>query len=155
LEKAVSTPVDRQNEKRVTRVSAEALLRLPVKLRGIELGYPIDVVLDPDGRRALGLVVLCKDDEQRFLPLTVAEIGEEEIGVLSSLALLDEGEVDFYRRRASTMRRLRGTTVRREGKDVGHLEDVIVLRDGSFAELVVANGNGRERLRIDEAVELS
>ncbi len=136
-------------------VSAEALLRLPVKSRGIELGQPIDVVLDPGGRRALGLVVLCKDEEQRFLPLTVAEIGDDEIAVASVLALLDDGELDFYRRRASTMRLLRGKIVRRAGKVVGHLEDVIVLRDGSVAELVVANGNGRERLRNDEAVKLS
>ena len=136
-------------------VSAEALLRLPVKSRGIELGQPIDVVLDPGGRRALGLVVLCKDEEQRFLPLTVAEIGDDEIAVASVLALLDDGELDFYRRRASTMRLLRGKIVRRAGKVVGHLEDVIVLRDGSVAELVVANGDGRERLRNDEAVKLS
>jgi hypothetical protein len=136
-------------------VSAEALLRLPVKVRGIELGQPIDVVLDPGGRRALGLVVLCKDDEQRFLPLTVAEIGRGEIAVASVLALLDDGELDFYRRRASTLRLLRGTIVRRAGKVVGHLEDVIVLRDGSVAELVVANGTRRERLQNDEAVKLS
>jgi len=126
-----------------------------VKSRGIELGQPIDVVLDPGGRRALGLVVLCKDEEQRFLPLTVAEIGDDQIAVASVLALLDDGELDFYRRRASTMRLLRGKLVRRAGKVVGHLEDVIVLRDGSVAELVVANGNGRERLRNDEAVKLS
>ncbi len=126
-----------------------------MKSRGIELGQPIDVVLDPGGRRALGLVVLCKDEEQRFLPLTVAEIGDDEIAVASVLALLDDGELDFYRRRASTMRLLRGKIVRRAGKVVGHLEDVIVLRDGSVAELVVANGNGRERLRNDEAVKLS
>ena len=136
-------------------VSADALLRLPVKVRGVELGHPIDVVLDPDGRRAIGLVVMCKDEQQRFLPLTVAEIGDGEIAVASVLALLDDGELDFYRRRASTMRLLRGKIVRRAGQVVGHLEDVIVLRDGSVAELVVANGDGRERLRNDGAVQLS
>ena len=136
-------------------VSADALLRLPVKVRGVELGHPIDVVLDPDGRRAIGLVVMCKDEQQRFLPLTVAEIGDDEIAVASVLALLDDGELDFYRRRASTMRLLRGKIVRRAGQVVGHLEDVIVLRDGSVAELVVANGDGRERLRNDGAVQLS
>jgi len=136
-------------------VSADALLRLPVKVRGVELGHPIDVVLDPDGRRAIGLVVMCKDEQERFLPLTVAEIGDGEIAVASVLALLDDGELDFYRRRASTMRLLRGKIVRRAGQVVGHLEDVIVLRDGSVAELVVANGDGRERLRNDGAVKLS
>jgi uncharacterized protein YrrD len=136
-------------------VSAEALLRLPVKVRGVELGHPIDVVLDPGGRRALGLVVMCKDEEQRFLPLTVAEIGDDEIAVASVLALLDDGELDFYRRRASTMRLLRGTIVRRDGRIAGHLEDVILLRDGSIAELIVAKGDGRESLQNDEAVKLS
>ena len=143
------------NRESLKGVSAEALLRLPVKLRGVELGHPIDVVLDPGGRRALGLVVMCKDEEQRFLPLTVAEIGDHEIAVASVLALLDDGELDFYRRRASTLRLLRGRIVRRAGKVVGHLEDVIVLRDGSVAELVVANGGGRERLQNDEAVKLT
>ena len=143
------------NRESLKGVSAEALLRLPVKLRGVELGHPIDVVLDPGGRRALGLVVMCKDEEQRFLPLTVAEIGDDEIAVASVLALLDDGELDFYRRRASTLRLLRGRIVQRAGKVVGHLEDVIVLRDGSVAELVVANGGGRERLQNDEAVKLS
>jgi len=143
------------NRESLKGVSAEALLRLPVKLRGVELGHPIDVVLDPGGRRALGLVVMCKDEEQRFLPLTVAEIGDDEIAVASVLALLEDGELDFYRRRASTLRLLRGRIVRRAGKVVGHLEDVIVVRDGSVAELVVANGDGRERLQNDEAVKLT
>ena len=78
-----------------------------------------------------------------------------KIAVASVLALLDDGELDFYRRRASTLRLLRGRIVRRAGKVVGHLEDVIVLRDGSVAELVVANGGGRERLQNDEAVKLT
>ncbi len=139
----------------MTGVSAETLLKLSVRSRGIELGYPVDVVLDPEGRRALGLIVLCKDEARRFLPLTVAEIGDEEIAVTSPLALLDEEELDFYRRHASTIRRLRGATVRRAGKDVGRLEDVLFLRDGIVFELVVANGKGRERLRIDDTVALA
>jgi len=155
LEKAVSGAVDRQQDSDVNGFSAEALLRLPVRLLGIELGYPVDIVLDPDGRRALGFVVLCKDEEQRFLPMTVAQIADGEITVPSPLALLAEDELGFYRTHASTMRLLRGKIVRRSGTDVGHLEDVIVSRDGSVAELVVANGSGLERLRIDDALALS
>ena len=139
----------------MTGVSAETLLSLPVRSRGIDLGHPIDVVLDLDGRRAIGLVVLCKDDEQRFLPLTVAEVRDGEIAVTSALVLLDEAELAYYLRHASTMRRLRGSTVRSAGKEVGRLEDVLVLRDGIVAELVVANGKGRERLRIDDTVTIS
>ncbi len=136
-------------------VSADELLRRPVRSRGIEVGYPIDVVVDPGGRRALGLVVMCKDEVQRFLPLSVAEVGEDEIDLPSVLSLLAEAELDFYRKHASTMRLLRGSTVFRAGEEIGHLEDVIVLRDGTVAELVVANGNGRERLHVDDAVTLS
>jgi len=139
----------------VKGLSAEALLRLPVRLRGIEVGHPVDVVLDPQGRRALGLIVLCKDEEQRFLPLTIAQIGDNEIAVPSALALLAKGELDFYRTHASSMRSLRGKIVRRAGKDVGRLEDVIVSRDGSVADFVVANGNGRVNVRADDGLVLS
>ena len=139
----------------MTGVSAETLLSLPVRSRGIDLGHPVDVVLDRDGRRAIGLVVLCKDEAQRFLPLSVAEVRDREIVVASPLVLLDEEELDFYLRHASTMRGLRGTTVRSAGQEVGRLEDVLVLRDGIVSELVVANGRGRERLRIDDTVTIS
>jgi hypothetical protein len=124
-------------------------------LRGIELGHPIDLVLDPDGRRALGLVVMCKDDEQRFLPLTIAEIGEDEIVVRSAFSLLALDELDFYRTHARTIRLSRGAAVRRGGQDVGKLEDVIVSRDGSIAELVVANGDGRQLLARDDTVSIA
>ena len=43
-------------------VSASELLRLPVRMHGIQLGHAVDVIFDRDRRRALGLEVLCGDD---------------------------------------------------------------------------------------------
>ena len=48
--------------------STVELLQLPVRLRGIRLGQPVDVLVDSADWRALGFVVLCGDELQRFLP---------------------------------------------------------------------------------------
>ncbi len=73
--------------------AAEALLGLPVRVHGIELGRPVDVVLDLESRRAIGLEVRCPDDARRFLPLAAARLREDEVAVGSALLLLDEREV--------------------------------------------------------------
>ena len=46
-------------------LSAEQLLRLPVRLSGMDIGYAVDLILDPGQRRALGLDVLCRDGVER------------------------------------------------------------------------------------------
>ena len=125
------------NDGHLSPIAAEELLRLPIRLRGIDLGHAVDVILDPEGRRALGLDVLCKDEAHRFLPLTAAHVGDGEITVSSALTLLASDELAFYRKRASTVRLLRGAPVQLKGEDVGALEDVMVSRDGSIAALVV------------------
>ena len=56
---------------------AGELLRLPVRTRGIEIGRPVDVIVDPVRNRALGFDVLCRDEEHRFLPWTAAVIEDE------------------------------------------------------------------------------
>ena len=109
--------------------SAVALLRLPVRLHGIRLGQPTDLLLDEPAQRALGFVVLCGDDTERFLAYAAASLAEEEIGVESALMLLDD--VDFYRSRAESLRALLGTIV--EGGAVG---DVLLAPDGSIAGIV-------------------
>ncbi len=81
-----------------------SLLRLPVRFRGIQLGRPVDVILDPRSERAIGLDVLCGDDTHRFLPLAAAEVRDGEIAVSSALTLLTSAELDFYRDRGSTLR---------------------------------------------------
>jgi hypothetical protein len=84
--------------------TAETLLHLPVRVRGIHLGWPVDVILDADGRRAIGLDVLCADETHRFLALAAAEVHVDEISVGSALTLLTDVELAFYRARGSTLR---------------------------------------------------
>lgn len=88
----------------VTGLTAETLLHLPVRVRGIHVGWPVDLILDADGRRAIGLDVLCADEAHRFLPLAAAEVREDEIAVGSALTLLTDVELEFYRTQGSTLR---------------------------------------------------
>ena len=76
-----------------------SLLALPVRLHGIQLGRPVDVLVDEFGERVVGLEVLCGDGRRRFLPFAVAQIGPDEITVESALMLLDERDLDYYRAR--------------------------------------------------------
>jgi len=65
--------------------SATELLLLPVRLHGIRLGRPIDLLLDPEAWRVLGYVVLCGDESRRFLAFAAADPWEDAINVRSAL----------------------------------------------------------------------
>jgi hypothetical protein len=121
--------------------SAVALLQLPVRLRGIRLGQPVDVLLDAAGWRALGLVVLCGDDVKRFLPYAAAQPGEDEVAVASALTLLED--VGFYQHRTDSLRALLGCPVSRGGRELGPLRDVLLGKDGVATALVVEREDGR------------
>ncbi len=127
-------------------VSAERLLRLPVRVRGIELGRPVDLVLDREHTRVLGFEVLCGDGERRFLPLAVATVRESELEVRSSLALLEAAELAFYTKRGSTFAALRGSGVLRARRPAGELTDLTLAVDGTIASVVVTTPDGREEL---------
>ena len=90
----------------MTRLLAGELLRLPVRTKGIEIGRPVDVIVDPTGNRALGFDVLCRDESHRFLPMSAAVFDREQIAVESALMLLAEEQLDFYRARAKSLREL-------------------------------------------------
>lgn len=77
--------------------AASELLSLPVRMRGIQLGRPVDVLLDRTADRVLGFELRCGDGAHRFLPFAVANLRSDEIDVASALALLDERELNFYR----------------------------------------------------------
>lgn len=79
------------------RAAAE-LLSLPVRMHGIRLGTPVDALLDARVDRLLGFEVLCGDGSRRFLPFSVARLREDEIALESALTLIDERDIDFYRR---------------------------------------------------------
>src|SRR5438067_10853054 len=104
-------------------IRADELLALPVRLHGIQLGRPVDLLLDRETPRALGLDLLCGDDVHRFLPLATATIAAEEVTIASPLVLLEEDELAFYRDRALALASVRGRIVERRGRPVGTLKD--------------------------------
>jgi hypothetical protein len=136
----------------VIRFSADDVLHLPVRVREIEIGRPVDVILDRDARRVWGFEVRCGDDTHRFLPLGASQMRVSEISVESALTLLDEDGLAFYRKRGSTLRSLRGATVERERRAVGALRDLVVAADGAIAELILADGR---RVAVDDRVRIS
>lgn len=131
--------------------SSIELLQLPVRLHGIRLGQPVDLLFDESGRRALGLVVRCGDETERFLAFAAAEPGEDEIVVGSALLLLED--VAFYRARSRSLRGLLGATVADDGSSLGIVADVLLLPDGTVESFVVVQ-NGRRRAVTPESVTL-
>lgn len=119
--------------------TGDELLAMPVRLHGIQLGRPVDLLLDQDAGRAVGLDLLCGDEVHRFLPLPTAVVGREEIRILSPLVLLEQHELDFYRSRAVALSRLRGGAVERHGRKLGLLQDVVVAADGQLVAAIVDN----------------
>jgi hypothetical protein len=117
--------------------TGDELLALPVRLHGIQLGRPVDLLLDRDAQRAVGLDVLCGDEVHRFLPLPTAAVGRGEIRILSPLVLLEQRELDFYRSRTLALSRLRGGVVERNGRQLGQLRDVVVADDGRLTAAIV------------------
>jgi hypothetical protein len=126
------------------RLTAADLLLLPVRLHGLKLARPVDVLLDPQAGRAVGLEVLSRDEQHRFLPLAGAEVHRDEIVLRSALVLLDEGELAFYRTQGQPLRALRGARVEQAGEPVGVLRDVAIGLGGEITELLVET-DGSER----------
>ena len=136
----------------VNTSAAAHLLTLPVRLHGIQLGRPVDLLLDREELRVLGFDVRCRDDEHRFLPLPTAAISDDAITIQSPLVLLEEDELAFYRARALTLASLRGCQVTRGGRFAGALKDVVVAPGGSLVEVVVDAGGVEHTLPFDASV---
>jgi hypothetical protein len=128
--------------------TGDELFALPVRLHGIQLGRPVDLLLDRDARTAVGLDVFCGDEVHRFLPLATAALRGQEIRILSPLVLLEQRELEFYRSRTLALSRLRGRTVELKGRRLGPLQDVVVADDGRVIAAIV------DRKRIPFAAEL-
>lgn len=124
--------------------SSMELLQLPVRLHGIRLGQPVDLLLDQSAWRALGLVVLCGDETERFLAYAAAEPGEEEIVVGSALLLLED--VAFYRGKGRSLRGVLGLGVVLDGRRLGTVDDVLLKPDGTVEALVVERDGRRRRV---------
>ena len=111
-------------------LSAAGSLHLPVNLRGIQLGRPIDLLLDLDGWNVLGFTVLCGDESRRFLPYAAAQVHDDEIAVGSALMLLEDA--GFYEKRGVSYRSLLG-----EPMSGGILRDLVLDPAGHVTELIV------------------
>jgi hypothetical protein len=127
----------------VGKRSADAILKLPVRLHGLTLARPVDVLLDCDDLRIVGLDLLCGDEEHRFLPLAAATLGDDAVSISSPLVLLEDTELAFYRSRTLSLAALRGRPVRRREVDLGVLRD-LVFGDDLAIEAVVLGEGGRE-----------
>ena len=125
-------------------LSAAGLVGAPVRLHGILLGRPIDLLLDAIGRRVLGFVVESGDEAPRFLPFAASQPSDRVIAVGSALMLLDD--VGFYRKRGVSFRALVGTQVEQESVAVGTLIDMHVDSTGTITELEVENDGLRHRV---------
>jgi hypothetical protein len=85
----------------MTAALITSLLRLPVRMNGIELARPVDALVDGDGE-LVGLEILCGDGSRRFLALAAAEILADEIRVGSALVFLEARELAWYRARTTS-----------------------------------------------------
>lgn len=116
-------------------LGSEKLLGLPIRLRGIELGRPVDLLLDLPARRVVGFDVVCGDSRHRFLALAATSLWPDEIEVASALPLL--GQLPFYRKQTASLAELRGCAVARGDEEVGRLRELVIGADGEIDALVV------------------
>jgi hypothetical protein len=121
-------------------LSAAALLRLPVRLHGIQLGHPTDLLFDIESWHALGFVVHCGDESVRFLPWAASQPSGEEIAVGSALMLLED--VAFYAKRSTSFRSLVGGELPLGGV----LRDVLIGDAGAVTELEIDRDGDVRRL---------
>ena len=127
--------------------SAIELLQLPVRLRGIRLGRPVDLLLDADEWRALGFVVLCGDESLRFLVFATADVEADAIEVPSALLLFED--LDFYRERSRSLRGLLGGDVVTGPEAFGKLHDLTLAPGGAVETLVMADAGVVREVRPD------
>lgn len=118
-------------------LSAAASLRVPVRLHGIQLGHPTDLLVDVESWHALGFVVHCGDDSVRFLPWAASQPAATEIAVGSALMLLED--VAFYAKRSVSFRSIVGAELPLGGVlhdlligDRGFVTELEVERDGEL-----------------------
>jgi hypothetical protein len=116
------------------------LLHLPIRMHGIQLGQPIDVLLDVAAWQTLGFVVRCGDEATRFLPYAACNPTTEDIAVQSALMLLED--VTFYEKRGVSFRSLLDGTVGVHGS----LVDAWIAQGGAVAELEVERDGTRRRV---------
>jgi hypothetical protein len=123
-----------------------------VRLHGIPLGRPVELLLDRDDLRVVGIDVRCGDDVDRFLPLATAIVRDDEIAIRSPLVLLEEEERAFYAARTFALRSLRGVSVDRGGSAEGALREILFGPDGTLTGLIV--GDDERRIPFNDTVRI-
>jgi sporulation protein YlmC with PRC-barrel domain len=88
----------------VNRDQVEELLERTVVIKGLQVGRVVDVILDRESRGVIGFEVRCEDGRHRFLPQAAATAHDLVIEINSPFALLDTDQLEFYRRRGTTLR---------------------------------------------------
>jgi hypothetical protein len=119
-------------------LSAAASLRVPVRLHGIQLGQPTDLLVDVESWHAVGFVVHCGDDSVRFLPWAASQPAANEIAVGSALMLLED--VAFYTKRSVSFRSIVGGELR-----VGGVLHDLLIGDGGFVSELEIERDGELR----------
>ena len=61
------------------------------------------MLLDAEEARVVGFDVLCGDGSNRFLPFSTARLGRAGLEIDSTLMLLDQRELVFYRHRGRSL----------------------------------------------------
>jgi uncharacterized protein YrrD len=133
----------------VRELSGDEVLAMPVRLHGIELGRPVDLLLDRKALRVVGLDVRCGDEVHRFLPLPTAAVADGALTIHSPLVMLEQDQLSFYRSRSFTLGALKRRAVTRKGRDVGTLRDVVFAPDGTLRAVVLRSG---ERIAFDDTL---
>jgi hypothetical protein len=136
----------------VADLTGNEVLSRPVRLHGLDLGRPVDILLDREALRAVGLDVLCRDQVHRFLPLPTAAVGADALTIHSPLVLLEEDELDFYRSRTFALSSLRGRPLLQAGKEVGRLVDVVLAANG---DLIAVEVDPAGRIAFDATLQFA
>ena len=124
----------------VEELTGDEVLAMPVRLHGIELGRPVELLLDREAFRVVGLDVRCGDEVHRFLPLPTAGIADGALTIHSPLVMLEADQLAFYRSRSFSLASLKRRPVTRKGRNVGLLRDIVFLRDGKLAAVLLDGG---------------
>jgi PRC-barrel domain protein len=136
----------------VTRRTGRELLGLRLRLHGIQLGQPADLLLDRESLRVVGLDIACGDGAHRYLPLPVAVVQDKELVISSPLVLLEEDELSFYRTRTFAYSSLRGRPVEVAGVVAGKLVDIVIDSSGALVEVIVDDGGRTRRIAFADSM---
>ena len=136
----------------MTRRTGRELLGLRLRLHGIQLGQPADLLLDRESLRVVGLDIACGDGAHRYLPLPVAVVEDKRLTISSPLVLLEEDELSFYRTRTFAYSSLRGRPVEVAGVVAGKLVDIVIDSSGALVEVIVDDGGRTRRIAFEDSV---